>query len=221
MFDLSCDLAYKRIGFGRPRVIRHPLLEVTKSLKRLILIALLISAASSVALPAQQPTPQQKEAARVATREQLRKLLETSGPKKGIGISFKQSEKQPFNFVGVLKDGLANAESLEVVIGVTKDATIGFRIYPHFKGGYINADKAKNSVGLMRLLLNLSDRNFLFWGVDGSGDVFAGYTFTLESGFPEKSAEIVLYSIPLLDKFIGEMRPFIDGSAAAGVALAR
>lgn len=183
-------------------------------MRRLILIALLISAASSVALPAQQPTPAQKEATRIATREQLRKTLEASGPKKGIGITFRQSEKQPFNFVGVLKDGLTNAESLEVVVGVTNDNTIGFRIYPHYKGSYINADKAKNTVGLMRLLLNLSDRNFLFWGADTSGDVFAGYTFTLESGFPEKSVEIVLYSIPLLDKFVGELKPFVDGSTA-------
>ena len=188
-------------------------------MKRLLLIALLISAAAPVALSAsQQPTAQQKEAARIATREQLRKLLEASGPKKGIGITFRQSEKQPFNFVGVLKDGLTNAESLEVVVGVTNDGTIGFRIYPHYKGAYINTDKAKNSPGLMRLLLNLSDRNFLFWGADSSGDVFAGYTFTLESGFPEKSVEIVLYSIPLLDKFVGELRPFIDGNAAPASA---
>ena len=183
-------------------------------MRRIILLVLLISAAASVALSAQQPTPQQKEAARIATREQLRKLLEVSGPKKGVGISFRQSEKQPFNFTGTLKDGLTNAESLEVVVGVTNDGTIGFRIYPHFKGGYINADKVKNTLGLMRLLLNLSDRNFLFWGVDSTGDVFAGYTFTLESGFPDKAIEIVLYSIPLLDKFIGELRPFVDGSAA-------
>lgn len=183
-------------------------------MRRIILLALLISAASSVAFSAQQPTPQQKEAARIATREQLRKLLDMAGPKKGIGISFRQSEKQPFNFVGILKDNLTNAESLEVVVGVTKDDTIGFRIYPHFKGGYINADKAKNGVGLMRLLLNLSDRNFLFWGVDGTGDVFSGYTFTLESGFPDKAIEVVLYSIPLLDRFVGDMRPFVDGSAA-------
>jgi hypothetical protein len=184
-------------------------------LKRLLLIALLMSAAASVALSApQQPTAQQKEAARIATREQMRKLLEASGPRKGIGINFRQSEKQPFNFVGVLRDGLANAGSLEVVVGVTNDNTIGFRIYPHFKGGYINADKARNTAGLMRLLLNLSDRNFLFWGLDSSGDVFAGYTFTLESGFPAESIDIVLRSIPLLDKFIGELRPFIDGSAA-------
>lgn len=198
-----------------PRAADIPLRRLSNSLRRIILLALLISAAASAnTLSAQQPTPQQKEAARIATREQLRKLLDTAGPRKGIGISFRQSEKQPFNFVGILKNGLTNAESLEVVVGVTKDDTIGFRIYPHFKGGYINADKAKNSVGLMRLLLNLSDRNFLFWGVDGTGDVFSGYTFTLESGFPDKSIEIVLYSIPLLDRFVGEMRPFVDGSAA-------
>ena len=47
-----------------------------------------------------------------------------------------------------------------------------------------------------------------------SGDIFASYTFTLESGFPDKSIEIVLYSIAPLDGFVGEMRPFIDGSSA-------
>ena len=52
------------------------------------------------------------------------------GPKKGINISFRQSEKQPFNFVGLLRDGLTNADSLEIVIGVTLDETIGFRIFP-------------------------------------------------------------------------------------------
>lgn len=214
---LTCHVIWHTSDLASASLACFPIppLEVSHSLKRLLLLTLLISSISTVALSAQQPTPQQKEAARIATREQLRKLLETSGPKKGINISFRQSEKQPFNFTGRLKDGLTNAESLEVVIGVTTDETIGFRIYPHYKGGYINADKAKNSVALMRLLLNLSGRNFLFWGVDGSGDVFAGYTFTLESGFPEKSAEIVLYSIPLLDRFVGEMKPFIDGSPAS------
>lgn len=94
-------------------------------MRRLLLLALLISAAAPAAFPAQQPTPQ-PEAARVATREQLRKLLAAAGPKKGVGINFRQSEKQP------------------------------------------------------------SDR----------------------------SLETVLSSIPNLDKFVGEMRPFVDGSAA-------
>jgi hypothetical protein len=62
----------------------------------------------------------------------------------------------------------------------------------------------------MRLLLRLSDRAFLFWGADESGDIFTGYTFTLESGFPEEAIRIVLRSIVNSDKFVGEMRPMLD-----------
>src|SRR4029079_2746142 len=111
-------------------------------------------------------TSQDKEAARVATREKLRALLATAGPKRGIEIAFRQSDKQPFNFVGVKRGVFTNAEGFEVVIGVSKDETIGFRIYPYYKGSYINLDKARNSAGLMRKLLNLTDHNFLFWGAD-------------------------------------------------------
>jgi hypothetical protein len=75
----------------------------------------------------------------------------------------------------------------------------------------------KDREGLMRLLLRLSDRAFLFWGADEAGDVFTGYTFTLESGFPDESIKIVLRSIVNSDKFIGELRPFIDGSSAGAV----
>jgi hypothetical protein len=153
---------------------------------------------------------QSKEANRVRTRETLAQLLEKAGPE--VKVSFNQSQKQPFNYVGSLKTGLVNAESFEIVISVTPNETIGFRIYPHYKNGYINVDKAKNNAALMRLLLRLSDRAFLFWGADEAGDIFTGYTFTLESGFPEESIKIVLRSIVNSDKFIGEMRPFIDGT---------
>jgi hypothetical protein len=64
----------------------------------------------------------------------------------------------------------------------------------------------------MRLLLRLSDRAFLFWGIDSAGDVFTGYTFTLESGFPEESIKVVLRSIVNSDQFVGEMKPMIDGA---------
>lgn len=158
-------------------------------------------------------TQQEKETARIATRDRLQQLLAASGPKKGIEIAFRQSSKQPFNFVGVKRGGLTNADSFEVVVGVSNDNTIGFRIYPSYKGVYINVDKARNGSGLMHKLLNLSDHNFLFWGADDTGDIFAGYTFTLESGFPDKSIEIVLYSIGPLDQYVGQMRPFIDGNA--------
>jgi len=155
-------------------------------------------------------TAQEKEAARVAVREKLRQLLAASGPKKGIEIAFRQSDKQPFNFVGIKRGGLTNAEGFEIVVGVSNDNTIGFRIYPYYKDTYINVNKATKGPELMRKLLNLNDHNFLYWGADDTGDVFAGYTFTLESGFPDKSLEIVLYSIAPLDQYVGQLRPFID-----------
>lgn len=158
---------------------------------------------------------QDDEAARSRTRDQLAKLLDKVGP--DIKVPFSQSQKQPYNYVGTLRLGLVNAESFEIVISVTKKATIGFRIYPHYKNGYINVDKVKDAAGLMRLLLRLSDRAFLFWGADEAGDIFTGYTFTLESGFPDEAIKIVLRSIVNSDKFVGEMRPFIDGSTAGAV----
>jgi hypothetical protein len=181
-------------------------------MKRKLFTAILVMLICTGAAVAQ--TPQEKEASRNATRERLRQLLATSGPKKGIGIEFKQSDKQPYNFVAVKRDGLVNADAIEIVIGVTNDETIGFRIYPHYKGSYINLSKAKDAAGLMRTLLHLSDTNFLYWGADTTDDVFAGYTFTLESGFPDKAIEVVLYSIAPLDGYVGQMRPFVDGSAA-------
>lgn len=172
-------------------------------------LALLVCAGMAAA-----QTAQEKEASRNATRERLRQLLAADGPKKGIGIDFHQSEKQPYNFVGVKRAALVNTDFIEVVIGVSSNETIGFRIYPHYKGSYINLSKAKDGVGLMHALLRQSDSNFLYWGADATDDVFAGYTFTLESGFPDKAIEVVLYSIAPLDGFVGQMRPFVDGSAA-------
>jgi len=107
---------------------------------------------------------------------------------------------------------LKNADSFEIVISVTTKETIGFRIFPHYKGGYINIDKVRNTATLLRKIAQLNDSTFLFWGADDTGDVFTGYTFTLESGFPDKAIEIVLSSIKNSDQFVGEMRPSIDGS---------
>jgi hypothetical protein len=151
---------------------------------------------------------QTSDASRNRTRESLAALLDKAGP--DINVAFRQSTKQPFNYVGVLKQGLVASDSFEIVISVTVNETIGFRIYPHYKGGYINVDRVNDRPALMRLLLRLSDRAFLFWGADESGDIFTGYTFTLESGFPEEAIRIVLRSIVNSDKFVGEMRPMLD-----------
>jgi len=161
--------------------------------------------------PQTPPTTQQTNT-RDANREKLRALFETAGPK--INVSFRQSDKQPYNFVGVMKTGLKNADSLEIVISVSAEETIHFRIFPHYSGAYLNIDKVRSGEALMRQMVRFSDQNFLFWGADGSGDIFAGYNFTLESGFPEASIRVVLNSIAKLDAFVGQMRPAIDGSTA-------
>jgi hypothetical protein len=170
-----------------------------------VLFALALTLAVSPAL-GQQNEP----ADRNRTHEQLGQLLNKVGP--SLNLTFQPSEKQPFAFVALLKTGLTHAESLEVAILATQNQTIAFRIFPRYKGGYINIDKVKNAPAMMRLLLRLSDTAFLFWGVDPSGDIFTGYTVTLESGFPEESLKVVLRSIVNSDKFIGEMKPMIDGS---------
>jgi len=159
---------------------------------------------------AQTAFSQEADAAREKTRERLSALLTRVGP--DLSVEFKPSSKSPYVFTGLLRDGLKNAEYFEIVISVTTKETIGFRIFPHYKGGYINIDKAKNTTQLLRKIVQLNDSTFLFWGADDTGDVFTGYTFTLESGFPDKAIEIVLSSIKNSDQFVGEMRPSIDGS---------
>jgi len=178
-------------------------------MKRILAIVLFILATISVT-SVYHPVYGQRddEAVRNQTREQLAKLLEKAGPT--VNVAFSQSQKQPYNYVGTLRTGLVNTESFEIVISVTPKETIGFRIYPHYKNGYINVDKVNDRAALMRLLLRLSDRAFLFWGADETGDIFTGYTFTLESGFPEEAISIVLKSIVNSDKFVGEMRPLLD-----------
>jgi hypothetical protein len=65
-------------------------------------------------------------------------------------------------------------------------------------------------VGLWAVLTASAAHNFLHWGVDDVSDVFAAYTFTLESGFPEEAIKVVLRSIPLVDESVGEIVQFIE-----------
>jgi hypothetical protein len=150
--------------------------------------------------------------AREKTRARMTALLQRVGPE--LKVNFQPSPKSQFVFTGVLRDGLVNSEYFEIVITVTSKETISFRIFPHYKGGYINIDKARNTTQLLRKLAQLNDSTFLFWGADDTGDVFTGYTFTLESGFPDEAIKIVLSSIKNSDQFVGEMRPSIDGTSA-------
>ena len=67
-------------------------------------------------------------------------------------------------FTGVLREGLKNVDQFEIVITVTSKDTIGFRVFPHYKGAYINIDKARNTTQLLRKLVQLNESTFLFLG---------------------------------------------------------
>ena len=169
--------------------------------------AMMVGAPALAQTAATAPDP-----ARDATRENLRALLAVQGPK--IGVSFHQSAKQPYNFVGSMTQDMKNSDSLEIVISVTAQNTLGFRVYPHYKGGYINLGRVRDSGSFAHKLLKFGDDNFFFTGVDAESDTFFGYTITLESGFPEASINVVLASLKNQDRFVGELRTAIDGSAA-------
>jgi hypothetical protein len=141
---------------------------------------------------------------REATRERVRSALRNIGPR--MEVNFRQSERQPFNFVGSLTDGLTNSESMEILVMIGHQDVLTVQAYPHLPGNkYINVDRAANGTGLMRKLLSYNDGEFFYWGMDDVYDVFAAFTFTLESGFPEESLAMVLRSVSLLDKKVGEM----------------
>jgi hypothetical protein len=175
----------------------------------LFAIALVAPTAAVGQTPAETPDPQ-----RDVTREQVRDVLASAGRLPDVNISFRQSTKQPYNFVGDITTGLSNADSFEVVVSITRLSVVRFFVYPHYNGSYINTKKARYPSGLKDKLLYFTDQNFLYWGADETNDVFCGFTFTLESEFPKESFVAVLRSIRNTDRFVGQLRPFIDGTAA-------
>lgn len=155
-----------------------------------------------------------QDADRDAVRSKLDTFLTVAGLRNDINTTFRQSTKNPYDFVGSMERGLANADALEIIISLTRSKTIGFRVYPHYHGAHLNVGRARDVDGFMRQLLSYNDHNFLYWGADDAGDVFCGFTFTLESGFPEEAMIVVLRSIHNEDEFVGELLPLYDGSAA-------
>jgi len=201
--------------FSYPYFLSAEALKMKRITVPATLVFLIAVSAAAAAQPAHQTQPKtttaptsQETASRDATREKLRTLLAAEGAK--INVAFKQSDKNPYNFVGVMSTGLTNADSFEILILISDQETIHFRIFPKYKGVYLNVNKASDSPGLLRQMVRLSDKNFLYWGADDTFDIFAGYNFTLESGFPDASIRVVLNSIAKLDQYVGEMKSSID-----------
>src|SRR5262245_42762471 len=111
---------------------------------------------------------QDDDAMRDKTRERLNALLTRVGP--SLKMSFQQSNKSPYIFTAKLSEGLTNCDYFEIVISVTKAQTIGFRVFPVYKNAYINIDKARNTMQLLRKLAQWNETTFLFWGADDTGD---------------------------------------------------
>ena len=144
---------------------------------------------------------------RVDARNRLDSLLHAYGPT--LKMRFHRDSDDPFQFGGVFDKDLHYAWRFELVINVTPQNTIGIRVYPEFSDK-INMKEVLDPNGLALELLHLSAHNFLHWGVDDVSDVFAAYSFTLESGFPEEAIKEVLRSIPLVDESVGEIVQFIE-----------
>jgi len=188
-----------------------PILPVMKRI-RFLLTAIVCLGLQAAVFAADQTDA--AKAARDATRDKLRETLDAATAE-GLNVTFRQRPEQPYRFAGVMETGLENAQSLEIIVDVTASDTIGFRVYPHYQGGYINIDKAPDGQGLMRRLLAFNGTNFMFWGVDDTNDVFSGYTITLESGYPKEAVRVVLASIHNTDGFVGKLRPFLDSARSS------
>jgi hypothetical protein len=168
-----------------------------------------LSLVALIALPC-VPLGAQKtdDATRIKNRAQLADLLKKAEDE--TRMHFAQNAENPFNYSTVVTGGLSTADSFEVVIGATDSDTIFMNAFPKYKGKYINVDRAKDPAALTRLLLRLTARTFLHWGVDSDGDVFCGFTFTLESGFPPEAITVVLQSIANHDQYITEIRALLE-----------
>lgn len=170
---------------------------------------------SAAGVASAAPVDTVSTATRVETRARLEALLDTTAQALGFRRWYR-SQSNPFSLELFYDRGLRYATRLEVVINVTRQNTIGFRVFPHWNGGgpdsrgYLDLDEARDPSGLMKEALRLSGQNFLFWGMDEAHDLFAGYTITLESGFPVEAVRIVLRSIPLVDDSVGDLARFAD-----------
>lgn len=144
---------------------------------------------------------------RLDARNRLDSLLHAYGP--SLKMRFYGEADDPFQFGGVLDEDLRYAWRFELQINVTPQNTIGIRAYPLFSDR-INIEEVRDPNGLELQLLRFTAHDFLHWGVDDAYHVFAAYSFTLESGFPEEAIKEVLRSIPLVDESVGEIVQFIE-----------
>jgi hypothetical protein len=150
------------------------------------------------------------DAVRGMNRDKLDSLLNAYGSTLQMQF-YRSADNDPFEIEGILDTGLRYSSRFELQFNVTPQNTIGVRVYPNWYDEHerINIDHVSDGNGLARELLHFSASSFFAWGVDDASNVFARFTFTLESGFPDEAVKVVLRSIPLLDESVGEMGRFL------------
>lgn len=147
-------------------------------------------------------------ALRNSTRRALEALLTTYGPARDM--RFRRSSSEPYDLVGFWDKPMQSVSRLDIRVSVTRERTIGFRVYPRWHGARINLRRIRARGEFMRTLLRDADQSFFHWALDPDLNLFAGFTFTLESGFPADAIHVVVRSIPLLDRPLGELVPLIE-----------
>jgi hypothetical protein len=148
-------------------------------------------------------------ALQTTARDQLEALLYTYPPARTMHFHRKPGDR--FAIEGYFRTDLTYAADFKIFVVVTPKRTITFRVFPAYRQySYLNLAHVRDPDGVMQKLLQFCSHSFFFWGVNGPLDVFAGYTFTLESGFPEEAIKVVIRSIPLIDARIGELADYID-----------
>jgi hypothetical protein len=164
--------------------------------------------AASAATPADTVST----ATRLETRGKIEALLTTYSKALGFRRWYRSAD-EPFDILAFYDNGLKYASRMEVVIVVSRQNTIGIRVFPHYNGpgpgDYIDLDYARDPKGLMQRALQLSAENFMFWAMDGSHHLFACFTVTLESGFPDAVLRVVLESVPLVDDSVGDLARYV------------
>ncbi|HZS62704.1 MAG TPA: hypothetical protein VFA43_25820 [Gemmatimonadaceae bacterium] len=168
-----------------------------------MMTALVLATGGLPPLGAQQSV---NDSVQAATLAQLEGVIASYEPAKAIRW---YRANDAFDLDGYYDKGLKWSNRLEIHITVTRQQTIWIRVYPQYYEHHINLDHVNNANGLMQQMLKMSYHNFFFWGLDDNRTAFAGYQFTLESGFPEAAVKEVIKSIPLIDGSVGDLTPFI------------
>jgi len=165
-------------------------------------LALALTATCLRSVSAQSPA----DSVQAATLDRLKAVIAQYEPARDIRWI---RASGPFDLEGYFDKGLHWASRFEIYITVTHQGTIWLRVYPQYYGHHINLNRVHDPSGLMQKMLQMSYHNFFFWGLDDNVDAFAGYEFTLESGFPEEAVKEVIKSIPLIDESVGDLTPYI------------